>query len=139
MNISKITVARLYNTGNYEHVRYEMCVDVAEGESASAAFAGITSILSRLKPDRSRPESDEIERDALQVVRMRTCTDEEWDRDHKYSVGSRDEIIARYEVALAEKKKKRAESIAAEKTALKDLDDVAGSAKHGGGYFGDRD
>jgi hypothetical protein len=133
MNITKITAARLYNTGNYEHVRYELTVEVPEGESPALALRGVASILHRLKPDRSRPESDSIERDTLKIVEMRTCTDEEWQRRHGHCVGTRDEVIARYEVALAEQKKRRAESIAAEQQALKDLDDLGGAATRGGG------
>jgi hypothetical protein len=133
MNVTKITVARLYNTGNYEHVRYELTVEVHEGESAALALRGVTSILHRLAPDRSRPELDSIERDTLKIVEMRTMTDDEWLSQYRHCAGTRDEVIARFEVALAECKKKRAESIAREQQALKDMDDIGGAAKSGGG------
>lgn len=48
--ISRITVARLYNLGNYEHVRYELTVDVAEGDSAATALKNITAILHAMSP-----------------------------------------------------------------------------------------
>ena len=32
MKITKITVGRLHNLGNYEHVRYELTVEVPEGQ-----------------------------------------------------------------------------------------------------------
>ena len=48
--ISKITVARLYNLGNYEHVRYELTVDVPEGESARTALRNTMLLLKAANP-----------------------------------------------------------------------------------------
>jgi hypothetical protein len=50
MKVSKITVSRLYNLGNYEHVRYELSSDVTEQESASQAFMNMVGILAAMKP-----------------------------------------------------------------------------------------
>lgn len=138
MTITKITAARLYNTGNYEHVRYELTVELIEGDSAAQAMKAVQSILDRLAPDRCRPTQSDIDHDTMRIVAMRTMTDEEWNQQFSHCKGTRDEIIARYEVDLAEKKKRRAESIAKELQALKDLDDLGGTAREGGGRsFGD--
>jgi len=48
--VSRITVGRLHNLGNYEHVRYEIAVDVPEGASAAAAMADIENVLADLDP-----------------------------------------------------------------------------------------
>jgi hypothetical protein len=48
--VSRITVARLFNTGNYEHVRYELSVDVDDGSSAREALLDTVRILAGLKP-----------------------------------------------------------------------------------------
>lgn len=48
--VSKITVGRLHNLGNYEHVRYEIAVDIPEGASAAAVMADIENILADLNP-----------------------------------------------------------------------------------------
>jgi len=48
--VSKITAARLHNLGNYEHVRYEITVEIPEGASASAAMADLENILGDLDP-----------------------------------------------------------------------------------------
>jgi hypothetical protein len=48
--VTNITVARLYNLGNYEHVRYEITAEVADGESAAETLKRVLSITQRLKP-----------------------------------------------------------------------------------------
>jgi hypothetical protein len=48
--VTKITVARLYSLGNYEHVRYEISAEVADGESAAEAMKSLMAITQRLKP-----------------------------------------------------------------------------------------
>lgn len=45
MRVTNITIGRLANLGNYEHVRYEIAVEVKEGESAAQAIANLESIL----------------------------------------------------------------------------------------------
>ena len=48
--VSRITVRKLFNLGNYEHVSYELSVDVDEGASARQALLDTVRILSGLKP-----------------------------------------------------------------------------------------
>jgi hypothetical protein len=48
--VSKITIARLYNTGNYEHVRYELTADVPPGEKAEKVAEGLISVIKALNP-----------------------------------------------------------------------------------------
>ena len=48
--VSKITIGRLHNMGNYEHVRYEVTVEVPEGASAAAVMADLEGVLADLKP-----------------------------------------------------------------------------------------
>lgn len=48
--ISRITAARLYNTGNYEHVRFELTVEVEPGSDPAEAFTSVCEILNGLKP-----------------------------------------------------------------------------------------
>lgn len=50
MQTSKITIARLFNLGNYEHVRYEITVDIAPGESAGTAIVCLENIMASLSP-----------------------------------------------------------------------------------------
>lgn len=48
--VSKITIARLHNCGNYEHVRYEIAVDVGPSDSAASVLCQVEEILNDLKP-----------------------------------------------------------------------------------------
>lgn len=48
--ITRLTVARLYNLGNYEHVRYEITAEVPRGGSAKQTLLDTVGILRGLKP-----------------------------------------------------------------------------------------
>ena len=48
--VSKITAARLHNLGNYEHVRYEITVEIPDGASAAQALGNVERVLSGLDP-----------------------------------------------------------------------------------------
>ena len=48
--VTKITIGRLHNLGNYEHVRYEITVDIPEGASATQAFSNLDRVLEGLDP-----------------------------------------------------------------------------------------
>jgi hypothetical protein len=47
---TNITIGRLYNLGNYEHVRYELTVEIPEGRSAAAALTNVMKVLAGCKP-----------------------------------------------------------------------------------------
>lgn len=51
--VSRITIARLHNCGNYEHVRYEIAVDVAPDGNPAAVLQELESILNDLKPTKT--------------------------------------------------------------------------------------
>lgn len=48
--VSRITMARLYSLGNYNHMRYEVTVDVPEGADAADAARRLKAILWDLRP-----------------------------------------------------------------------------------------
>lgn len=48
--VTKFTIARLYNLGNYEHKRVEIEVTVPENASACDAFRGVENILDGMQP-----------------------------------------------------------------------------------------
>ena len=64
--VSKITIARLHNCGNYEHVRYEIAVDVGPSDSAASVLCQVEAILDDLKPN--GPVSDYDLRRAKDVL-----------------------------------------------------------------------
>lgn len=48
--IRRITIGRLYNLGNYEHVRYELSVEIGEGRSAALALRNTLRLLKAVNP-----------------------------------------------------------------------------------------
>jgi hypothetical protein len=129
MKINKITIGRLYNLGNYEHIRYDLTVELKDDESAATAVLGLEKILAGLKPDKYIKSEIELEREAAKIERMKKMTAEEWDNEHRYSQGSREEITRRYEAALEEEKRKRAETIARGEKARELFDDLGGASQ----------
>jgi len=51
--VSRITIARLHNCGNYEHVRYEISVDVAPSANPASIAEELEGLLEDLKPQRT--------------------------------------------------------------------------------------
>lgn len=43
--ITRLSIGRVHNLGNYENVRYEVQVDVGEGENVSQLLANLENIL----------------------------------------------------------------------------------------------
>lgn len=65
--IHRIIVDRLYNLGNYEHVKYSMGVDIPPGASPKEALLNTVQILKALNP---RPPCQEYEyRNAQDVLK----------------------------------------------------------------------
>jgi hypothetical protein len=50
--ISRVTLGRLHNLGNYEHVRYEVTVDLPPGTSPAKVIAELEDTLNKLQPKR---------------------------------------------------------------------------------------
>lgn len=56
--ISKLTIGRLFNLGNYEHVRYELTIDIAEGDSVKLALQNTMRLLKAANPKPPIPTFD---------------------------------------------------------------------------------
>lgn len=48
--LSRITIARLYNLGNYEHLRYELTLDVPPGEDPLSVLHAGHAAIEALRP-----------------------------------------------------------------------------------------
>ena len=48
--LSRITIGRLYNLGNYEHIRYELSLDVPDGVNPKEVLSAGQKIMMALKP-----------------------------------------------------------------------------------------
>jgi hypothetical protein len=129
--ISKITVARLYNLGSYEHVRYELTVEVPEGASATNAIIGVEKILAGLSPLKNAciKSEQEIERLRREIQEMRTMPVADWERRYGSYQGTVREIIERHEAELNESIAKRAAALSRSARARELFDDLGGAEK----------
>lgn len=135
MNISRVTVGRVFNLGNYENVRYELSVDVPAGESAATALVALEKIIGALTPKGSPISEAELKRDKLQIEEMHRCLSNDgpdafkrinaW---HMAGKESPEEYIAMREATLAENSKKLEAWKAKHEKARKLLDDLGGAA-----------
>lgn len=132
MNISKITIGRLYNLGSYEHVRYELTAEIHASESAATAIMGMEKILAALSPKTHTHSRDELAREKKQVEEMhRLLSDEGPDafrKHHSYFVGTPEEYIARCEESHAASVAERDAWEARSAKARKMLEDLGGAA-----------
>lgn len=87
MKVTKITIGRLYNLGNYEHIRYEVTVEVPAGESAATACMGLEKILERLNPKMPHgvPSQGELRTLAHSLASTRESDDQTIRRDYGVS------------------------------------------------------
>lgn len=127
--ITKITVGRLFNLGNYEHVRYELTVEVPEGASAATAITAVEKILCGMKPLEKLciASALDIERKQAEVAEMKTMPAVEWERRYGHCKGAPSEVIERYEKDLEECAEKRFKAIERAKTARQLFDDLGGT------------
>lgn len=130
--VTRITIGRLYNLGNYEHVRYEIGVEVPEGKSASAVLTGLEKIITALSPKTSTKSRGDLEREAhhLSEMHKRLSSEgpEEFRRYHGHFIGTPEEYIARCEQSHAENQARRDAWEARSDKARKLLDDLGGAA-----------
>ena len=131
MKTTKITIARLYNLGSYEHARYEITAEISEGESASKALIGLEKILSALnpKPPGSVPSEDETKREIRRLEEMRALDDDTFERCHGGYKGTRAEYIERISKSIAEGTARREAWQAKAEKARDLLDDLGGAAE----------
>ena len=110
--ITRITLAKLYNQGNYEHIRFEVTADVPKGGSASQTLLDLGAVLMRLKPIRV-PYNYETAKAVLQKLpeAMTEVEKAQLDDYHK--------VVSEYETLRALRME-----------ALVKLDDIGGTSKH---------
>jgi hypothetical protein len=117
MQVTKITIGRLYNLGNYEHIRYELAVEIPAGESPATALIGTEKILKALNPKRPRsiPSDHEIESAERTIKEIKEMTD--------------DEIAARYGRSRALVLHEAEKEFSTAKASLKEWEDYKARAR----------
>lgn len=132
MRATKLTVARLYNLGSYEHVRYEISVEVAEGESAATALIGLERILGALNPKSSTKSREELKREQENIDYMNEQLGlhgpEEFTYKHGHFEGTPQEYIERCTKSHLENVAKRDKWEARAAKARQLLEDLGGAA-----------
>jgi hypothetical protein len=128
-HVSRFSVARLHNLGNFEHVRYEVTVEVPIGVRASDVLRDVDALLLELNP--KRPHGEYALEQARSVIA-------ELNREP-----AEEDILAdsSEQVALRGRQRQRAQAVIdAEQlwatqraAALARLDAIGGSARRGGG------
>lgn len=107
--VRHISVSRVYNTGNYTNVKYEIGAEVPRGASATGTLRELVHVITMLKPFR-KPES--IER--LEEARKKTAEEQStWEKEH---LEQWSEESAAYHQRCADRT-----------AALQSLDDLGGS------------
>jgi hypothetical protein len=48
--VTRIAIGRLHNLGNYEHIRYDVTVDLTNGENPGLVIYRLEKLLAALKP-----------------------------------------------------------------------------------------
>lgn len=128
MNVSKITIGRLFNLGNYEHVRYELTVEVPQGESAATAVIGMENILAGLNPKKPRGVHSDTEIESLEEELIHIRSLEDSDINNRYgqskavALGSREKRLARIKSITARWKE-------VQEKARRLFDDLGGAEK----------
>ncbi len=99
--ISRFTIGRLYNLGNYEHVRYELTVEIGEGRSAALALKNTLRLLRAVNPKPPVP-SYEYERAKSQIEKpedwhKNIADKDEQKRERKQMVEAAKKTVKKFE------------------------------------------
>ncbi len=80
--VTALTVARLHNLGNYEHVRYDVTVAIPADASPGDVLTDVTAMLDDLRPNKTSPYELKHARDILAQPVPAEAEQEEADRIH---------------------------------------------------------
>lgn len=127
--ITRITVSRLYNLGNYENCSYSITVDVAEGESAARCVRGLEHILQGLKPLRDVLSPQEAARKRESIEQMKKLTDEDFRARYGEPTGGRRAYTQRCLIDLKKEVEASLHKVERAKKARDLFDDLGGAEK----------
>jgi hypothetical protein len=135
MKVIKLTLGRLYNLGSYEHVRYDITVELADGDSAKDALIGLEKIIEALAPESKCCVSSrgELDRELVRVADLRkdlnSLSEEEFKRRHGFFEGTGKEYVKRCEQSHAENCSRRGKYETRARKARELLDRLGGAAE----------
>jgi hypothetical protein len=117
--VTRISVDRLYNLGNYEHIKYGVTVDIPAGEAPTKVLKNLLRVLRALNPRAVRPPWDlQRKREIAALTTMDCSSEERTEREAAFKE------VTEYDVACE-----------ARNSALEQLDNLGGTttkidAKH---------
>lgn len=132
LKVSRITIGRVYNLGNYENVRYELSVDIGPGESAAAAGRGLSKIINALKPAKgSIKTASALVCEDRRILAMRELLEkhgpEVFQQRQGHFEGTAKQYIKRCADSHREEVKARAEWLKRRAKAVEAFDDLGGT------------
>lgn len=127
--ISKITVSRLFNLGNYENCSYSLTVDVPEGASATRAVIAVEKILHAMKPNRNLLNQHSIDTKIQAIAEMKKLSPENFQRRHGEPAGGRKAYTKRCEASLKEELAAHLKAAAEATRARRAFDDLGGTER----------
>lgn len=96
--LKAITVSRLFNTGNYEHLKYEFSVELKEGDSPADTLKSLETAIEGLNP--VSPVGDYDLRRARRIVSIKP---EDRTVEEAHAADDAERIVACHEEYLAKK------------------------------------
>lgn len=115
--VVRVGIGRLYNLGNYEHIRYDLTIEIPEGADTLDAVSKLRQILRALKPVKSKSYED------TQAERLGAMTPEE--RQEQIKNGS---YAAKDFIAAEERLLKRSAAKSKREAALQLFNNLAGAS-----------
>jgi hypothetical protein len=104
MKVTHLNVSRLFNMGNYENCKFEVSVELHEGDKPGEAIAKLQSLLERLEPN--SPVSEYDLRDARKMLETPASELRPYQLEniesYKKRVQKHEEWLAKREQALEE-------------------------------------
>jgi hypothetical protein len=140
--VSRVTIGRLYSLGNYEHVRYEVSVELPPGASPASVIGDLDTLMAGMSP--KAPHSDyAVGRAILELSKPEPTLEMFGPIDDADPFGDSPE--KQLQRALRERQEARQTITEQEQwrktreTALRRFDELGGTARHGGGYRDDQE
>ena len=114
VRVSRISIGRVFNLGNYEHVRYEVELQIPEGVDAAGPFQDLADLIEDLNPRSGVSEGSIAE--AQRIINMPPENIPQWEREN----------ISVYKARLAEHAKAQRRRV----YALQVIDQLGGNIRY---------
>ena len=131
--VSKITIGRLFNLGSYEHVRYELTVEIPSGQSAEKTLIGLEKIVEAIAPEKHHcvHTEQELKREKFRIEELGkellTLSEGDFRSKHGFFVGTPAEYADRCSRSYFENVAKRKAYVEKERKARAMLDRLGGT------------